>query len=82
MLGSTFETGVRAAAGYGSQSIPSNTAEDLEVVTTLKLSGDNTYGQLGIGTVGGFVSESNAVVIEGVLDLSIGNGAIFIVDEE
>ena len=82
MLGSTFETGVRAAAGYGSQIIPSNTDAGLRVVSTLSLWGDNTYGQLGIGTIGGSVPGMNPVKKENVVGLSIGNGAIFLIVEE
>ena len=81
MHGSTFEAGVRGTAGYGSQVIPANTDEHLKTVPTVRLWGDNTYGQLGIGTTGGTEGESG-IDISDVVGLSIGNGYIIIIKEE
>ena len=82
MQGTTFETGNKAAAGAVSQTIPVYTGEDFEVVSTLRLWGDNTYGQLGMGSTGGSVSGDNPVIIDNVVGLSIGNGSIYIIKKE
>ena len=84
MQGTTYEVGTRAADGGCAQMVPANTAENLDadVAPILKLWGDNSYGQLGLGYAGGSKSGDDPVEIEGSKDFSIGGGSIFIVKED